>query len=355
VIQAAKRGRGNVKLAIYLLQAGVNEEVTVLPARGVVAADLPSQLQEMVARTAHGRTHKPVLHLHVDPSTEWTEQQYEHHLELYEAEFGLTGQPRLAVQHRKHGRGHRHYIWTIVRPDGRMVSLSNDYARRERISRILEFELGEPHVAGRHNRAVVAALRREGRVDVVESMEAAGLLAVERPVARQSSAQRKQEARTRVRQEIVERIATAAWHNTAEGSAFERALEAHGLALAMGDDVPVLVDRTGSAHSLRRLIGRKVRGDGGRRLSVAEVQRRIAGLLLRPLSAVRQELQLAALVGDVDLEMAMFAEPVEASTVAVAERHVPGGSASAVTDSAEIATVDPKDVEEPPALEPGIM
>ena len=197
MIQAASRGRGGEALVVHLMRRDENEHVEILPARGVAAEDFRSQLREMVARAANGRTERPVQHLHVDPSTEWTEAQYARHLVLYEAEFDLIGQPRLAVFHRKHGRGHRHYVWSLVRRDGSLISMSHDYARREKISRILEFEFGEPHVAGRHNRAVAAALRREGRMDVAASMEAAGLLEVERPVAKQTSAEREQEKRTR--------------------------------------------------------------------------------------------------------------------------------------------------------------
>lgn len=159
MIQGGTLGRGGEALALHLLRTDENEEVEVLPARGVAALSFRPQLREMVARTAHGRTERPIHHLHVDPETEWTEAQYVRHLELYEAEFCLSGQPRLAVFHRKHERGHRHYVWTIVRRDGSTIRMAHDYARREKISRILEFEFGERHIAGKHNRAVAAALR----------------------------------------------------------------------------------------------------------------------------------------------------------------------------------------------------
>ncbi|MCF3946061.1 hypothetical protein AiwAL_02930 [Acidiphilium sp. AL] len=132
MIQGGTLGRGGEALALHLLRTDENEEVEVLPARGVAALSFRPQLREMVARTAHGRTERPIHHLHVDPETEWTEAQYVRHLELYEAEFCLSGQPRLAVFHRKHERGHRHYVWTIVRRDGSTIRMAHDYARREK-------------------------------------------------------------------------------------------------------------------------------------------------------------------------------------------------------------------------------
>ena len=261
----------------------------------------------MVARAANGRTERPVQHLHVDPSTEWTEAQYARHLVLYETEFDLVGQPRLAVFHRKHGRGHRHYVWSLVRRDGSLISMSHDYARREKISRILEFEFGEPHVAGRHNRAVAAALRREGRMDVVASMEVAGLLEIERPVAKQTSAEREQEKRTRIRKPTIEDAILTAWRHTSDGPGFEQALEANGLSLAMGDEVPVLVDQTGNVHPLARLIGKLTKAADGHRIGAAEVRCRIKDVKLRPLQDVRLESQAAAIVGDLEHEIVSMA------------------------------------------------
>lgn len=310
MIHAAIRGKGNLELANYLTDKGENEEVVILPARGVVATDLRSQLRELVARAARGRTPHPVLHIHVDPAVEWTEDQYCRYQELYEAEFDLAWQPRLAVCHRKNGRAHRHYVWSIVRPDGRVISTAHDYLRREKISRILEYEFGEPHIAGRHNHAVAVALRQEGRLDVVASMEALGLLAVERPLARQSSVRRKQESRTGVDQEAIDSVVLTTWQSTEDGPGFEQALQAKGLTLAMGAEVPVLVDRTGSVHSLAQSLGRVSSFAGNRRVRAADVRSRLAGTTLRSLADVRLEVRVGAFLTGVGREMAlMTSEP----------------------------------------------
>ncbi len=97
MINKAVRGRGDARLASYLTELADNDDVVELPARGVVADQFGSQLREIVARCQHGRTARPILHLCVSPSSAWTEARYQRYLELYESEFDLAGQPRLAV------------------------------------------------------------------------------------------------------------------------------------------------------------------------------------------------------------------------------------------------------------------
>lgn len=91
---------------------------------------------------------------------------------------------------------------------------------------------------------------------MVASLEASGLLDVERPVAALTPDQRQQQKRTSVRQARIEDVVLAAWQETGDGVAFERAIEAQGLSLALGNKVPVVVDTTGNAHPLARLIGK---------------------------------------------------------------------------------------------------
>lgn len=299
MIQGSKLGRGEEALALYLTRAGANEQVEILPARGVVARTFPAQLREIVARTAHGRTKKPILHLHVAPSVEWTEAQYARHLELYEREFDLTGQPRLAVFHRKQARGHRHYVWSRVRRDGSTIRMAHDYPRREKISRILEYEFGHPHVAGRHNRAVAEALRQEGRLDVVVSMQAAGLLAVKRPKAL-TPQQRQGQDRTGVPRKAVAAMLFAAWRDTADGHGFRNRLEAVGFSLAKGTSVPVAVDRAGNAYPIPELIADASEADTGMRVKAAVVHERIATVELPPLSDVRLETRILPLLADLE-------------------------------------------------------
>lgn len=298
MIQGATRGQGGVDLVGHLFSRNENEQVVELPARGVGSRGFHAQLREIVARSAHSRTDRPVLHLHVDPPTEWTDAQYSRHLELYEAEFDLVDQPRLAVFHRKHGRGHRHYIYSLVRRDGRIVDLAHDFARREKISRILEYEFDEPHVPGKHNRAVAEALRREGRHDVAASMVSSGLLDAVRPVARMTPAERHQANRTKVDLQEIGRSVLVAWGASHDGPSFQDQLEQRGFDIAIGDKVPVVVDRTGNVHPLARILGKAAMAEAAIGIRAAEVRQRLVGLDLAPVALRRRKRALPDVVAE---------------------------------------------------------
>lgn len=293
MINKAIRGRGDARLASYLTERADNDDVVELPARGVVADQFGSQLREIVARCQHGRTDRPILHLCVSPSSAWTEAQYQRYLELYESEFDLAGQPRLAVHHSKNGRDHRHYVYSLVKRDGRVVDLRHDYARREKIARVVEYEFGEPHVTGGHNRAVAAALEREGRHDVVASMREAGLLDQRRPVTRMMAPRRLRGAAVANHHQRIARLVFEAWRSSDDGHSFQRALAERGLVLARGNQVSVVVDQGGVVLPLARLIGQSAHAETGTWVAAALVEARIAHLALPLLAEVRRKIALA--------------------------------------------------------------
>ncbi len=300
MINEAVRGRGDARLAAYLTDIGDNDLVVELPARGVVAGQFASQLREIVARCAHGRTARPILHLCVSPAVPWSDAQYQRYLDLYEAEFDLADQPRLAVHHSKKGRDHRHYVYSVVKRDGRAVDLRNDYARREKIARVVEFEFGERHVVGGHNRAVAAALEREGRHDVVASMRAAGLLDQRRPVTTMMVPRWFHDAAPVARHRRVAQLVFEAWRSSDDGRSFKQALAERGLMLAEGDQVPVVVERAGIVWPLARLVGQCAYVMTGTWITAAVVEGRIATLALPSVAQARHNIAMADRFDDRD-------------------------------------------------------
>ncbi|HQT46950.1 MAG TPA: hypothetical protein PLY97_06985 [Acidocella sp.] len=247
--------------------------------RGIVSEAIEAAIAELTRIVSHARSKQPLYHVHLDPELPWTAAQYEHYWELFEREFGVEMQPFVEAVHIKHGREHYHRVYSRVRHNGTVIPLKHDYARREKLGRIIEFEFGGRHVPGRHNRTVAAALRREGRLDVVQSMAAAGLLSTARPVADTTPAERHQGERTALDSRAISEVVFAIWQDTATGEAFAAALAQCGLRLAMGDKVPVLVDLAGGTHSLTRMIG-KASVAAGVRVKAADVQARITNLTL---------------------------------------------------------------------------
>src|SRR5271163_1286798 len=187
VISGATRGRGGAALGRHLAdrrRVRQNEEVRLGAIRGIVSENIEGAIAELTHIVSHARSRQPLYHVHLDPERSWTQTQCDRYWFLFEQEFGFENQPFAEAVHIKHGRAHYHRVYSRVRRDGTVIALSHDYARREKIGRIAEVEFAGRHLAGRHNKAVAAALEKEGRVDVLKSIRDAGLTEGPRPEAR---------------------------------------------------------------------------------------------------------------------------------------------------------------------------
>ncbi|MFJ7441209.1 relaxase/mobilization nuclease domain-containing protein [Methylorubrum thiocyanatum] len=281
MISGAERGRGGDALAKHLLKPE-NDEVQVLTPRGLGSPDLIGQVRELVALSLGGRTDRPVYHVHVDPELTVEDNPGARAMwwRLFEAEFGLAGQPYCGAEHVKHGRSHEHRVYSLVRPDGRVVDLAFDFVRREKVSRIVEHAFGQEAVRSKHARAIERRLREEGRHDVADWLLASGTTEAERPVARLSPQERLIQERTGVPLDDLRAAALAAWRESADGAGFVEALRRRGLDLREGRSGPVIVDGTGTAHLATRLVGAAARRADGTRIPAADVKARLAGLTL---------------------------------------------------------------------------
>jgi hypothetical protein len=283
MISGAMRGQGEGDALARHLMKPENDEVLVIPARGLCSPDIRGQIQELRALSLGGRTDRPIYHLHVDPEDAIQDNAgaRARWWALFEAEFRLQGQPYCGVEHYKKDRRHEHRVYSLVRPDGRVVDLAHDFARREKVSRIVECEFGAPAVASKHARAIERALRQDGRHDVADWLVASGTLEAERPVARLSPQERLIQERTGVPLDDLRAAALAAWRESADGAGFLAALRRRGLDLREGRSGPVVVDGTGTAHLATRLIGAAARRADGTRIPAAAVRERLAGLTLK--------------------------------------------------------------------------
>lgn len=288
MLAGATRGAGGPALVAHLLSRKDGQKVVIYGIRNLDSPNLKDALREMVAGAAHARTDRPIHHVHTDPPPGYeTPALFKRWQELYEKEFGLEDQPRIIVAHKKKGRIHEHRLYSLARIDGSVVDLSWERARREKVSRIVEYEFSLPFVAGKHNRAVYNALVNEGRDDVAAAIKAAGLLSVARPMAI-TPQERHQAERTAVPLAEVRTRALAAWRASDDGAAFVAALAPLGLRLARGDRGLVLIDRSGAAHSLTRSLSAAARKLGDR-VSAAAVRARLADLSIPVLREVRAD------------------------------------------------------------------
>lgn len=282
MISGATRGRGiGDALARHLLNPE-NEAVVVIPARGLGSAGLTAQVRELVALSLGGRTDRPIYHVHLDPDAGIADEvaARARWWALFEAEFGMEGQPFCGVEHVKHGRHHEHRVYGLVRPDGSVIDLAWDYPRREKVSRIVEHAFGMAPVASKHARSLARRLRDEGRPDVADWLTRSGSLERARPIAPLTPAERLQQERTDTPLDAVRRAALAAWHDSADGPTFLAALRARGLDLRRGRKGAVIIDGSGGAHLATRVIGAAARRFEGKRILAAAVKERIGSLTL---------------------------------------------------------------------------
>lgn len=281
MISGAMRGKGGRALSAHLLKAE-NEVVRVIQPRGLGSADLHAQLEELVVLSLGGRTAQPVYHVHVDPELTVADNPGARAMwwKLFETEFGLTQQPYCGAEHVKHGRSHEHRCYSLVRPSGQVVDLAFDFARREKVSRIVEHAHGQEAVRSKHARLIERRLREDGRHDVADWLAASGTMEAERPVARVTPQERLIEERTGVPLDDLRAAALAAWRASTDADGFVEALRARGLDLRQGRSGPVVVDRTGTAHLATRLVGAAARRADGSRIPAADVKARLAGLTL---------------------------------------------------------------------------
>ena len=281
MISGATRGAGGRALGAHLADAKqLNERTELGLSRGLVGATIREQIAELTDLSSHSRAAQPLYHLHADPppGAAWNETTWQRYWSLTEKEFDLERAAFSEERHLKDGREHRHRVYNLVRADGTTNPMAHDFQRREKLSRIMEFETGAPLTPGAHNRAAIAALDRGGRPDVAAAMREAGLDTVERPRAAISPQQRAQAERTGVNPQALGATVLTAWRVSDDAAAFRTALAEQGLQLAQGDRAAVVVDATGDVHPLARMLGRESKAAGGVRIAAGDVTARLVGV-----------------------------------------------------------------------------
>jgi len=250
--------------------------------RGLVSDNIRDQVTELSDLASHSRAARPIYHVHADPpaGAPLDAAGWNRYWTRFEVELGLGRQPFAEQIHVKDGREHRHREYSLVRPDGTTMPLHHDHARREKVGRITELDEGQALTPGAHNRAVLAALDREGRADVAAAMRVAGLDTMERSRAPTTPRQRAQAERTGIDPKVVAAAVLAAWKASDSGEAFRAALADRGLGLAQGDKVAVVIDPSCNVHPVARVLGSASKAAGTDRIGAADVRARLACLVL---------------------------------------------------------------------------
>ena len=280
MISGATRGAGGSALGAHVASMRGGQDVRMGASRGLVSETIRDQVAELTDLVSHSRSRRPIYHVHADPppGAKFSEAAWGRYWDRFEAELGLGEQVFAEQVHVKQGREHRHREYSLVRPDGTTMPLSHDHARREKIGRLTEIEEGQQLTAGAHNRAVAAALDREGRRDAAAAIRDAGLDRGPRPRSPITPDQRAQAERTGTDPKAVGAAVLTAWHASDDGASFRVALAEQGFRLAQGDRAAVVLDATGNVHALARLLGKESKAAGGDRIAAGDVSARLAGV-----------------------------------------------------------------------------
>jgi len=265
IINGGSRSNGAF-FSKHLSRADQNEQVQVVEIRGLAAQTIGGAFHEMQAVASGTRCKNYFYHANINTRDNelLTPAQWEQAVDTLENELGLTGQPRLVVEHEKEGRTHRHVVWSRINPDS-MTAISDSltYPKHEQAARKLEVAFGHEPVASVlvKDRDTVRPERRPKDWESFRGQES------------------KHDPRD-IKAEI-----TALWHAADSGHAFAAALQAHGYTLARGDRRDFcIIDDAGDAHSLaRRIAGVKV----------AELRQRMEGIDPACLPSVQEGRALA--------------------------------------------------------------
>jgi hypothetical protein len=190
-------------------------------------------------------------------------------VDTLERHLGFEGQPRIVFEHEKHGRVHRHVVWSRIDADT-MTALSDSltYAKHEAAAREIERDCGLKPVA-----SVLVKDRSEPR-----------------PERRAKDFEGFRGSQTGLTPDQVQAEVTALWLKCDSGAAFRAALEAHGYILCRGDRRDFcIIDPAGDEHSLaRRIAG----------VNAAELRERMADIDRNGLPTVAEGRGLATAWGE---------------------------------------------------------
>ena len=178
------RGGAKRKLLDHLMHSEGNEEVSL------VCGTLHDIDDAFADARRLGREYS-LRHWIVAPSRAVADDELLSTVALLAQEFNAGSSRPVVFRHWKgqvHGSApsntadrHLHVLMPEVDPvTNSVLSNSNNFARHEKLSRILEAAWGHPFTAGAHNTAVIKALRAEGNETLAAALEATFAGATER-------------------------------------------------------------------------------------------------------------------------------------------------------------------------------
>lgn len=255
------RGGAKRKLLDHLMNGEGNEEVTLV-------CGTMRDIDDAFADARRLGREYALRHWIVAPSHAVADDELLSTVALLEREFNTGSRRPVIFRHWKeqtHAGGpgntsdrHLHVLMPEVDPvTNSVLSNSNNFARHEKLSRMLEHAWGHPFTAGAHNAAVIKALRTEGNETLAAALEAAFPDAAERP--RQAFEPRDHQRLKREGYDLpaLRLMISEAWTTKVSQSDFTAKLADHNLSVKPGEKRQTFVIEAGDGTlvgALHRLV-----------------------------------------------------------------------------------------------------
>ncbi len=257
ILKGSQRA-GAGALARHLLRTDENEHVTVKELRGFTADNLRDALVEAEAIAKGTRCKQYLFSLSLNPPKDGNASPEDLIAAADEAEkrLGLTGCPRVIVEHEKNGRRHAHAVWSRIDPNTlKAVNLPFFKTRLAELSKDLYLQHGWELPEGH---------KENGKASPLNYRLAEG----------------QQAKRLGLNPKEVKQLFRDAWQRSGDLTTFRMELAEKGFLLANGDRRRfIALDAHGNAFSISRMLGMstsKLEGHLGASTQLPSVQTVVA-------------------------------------------------------------------------------
>lgn len=238
ILKASQRG-GAGRLAAHLMNGHDNEHVEVHEIDGFMGQTVHEALHEIEAMSKGTRCQQYMFSLSLSPpaNVRASTQLFEQTINRIVDTMGLQNQPHIVVFHEKESRRHCHCVWSRIDADGmRAINLPYFKNKLMEVGKAIYLEQGWDLPQGHIDRAKSNPLN----YDLQDWQQA---------------------KRQRRDPKEIKAILQRCWQDTANKTAFEKAIEEHGFYLACGHPRRgfVVVDWSGKVRSLSRQTGVKAK------------------------------------------------------------------------------------------------
>lgn len=229
--------RNGAFFAKHLTNGEHNERVTLCELRNLAAQTVADAFREMQSVALGTLCQNYFYHANLNPRAdeELTDAQWQVAVDRLEERLGLKGHARFVVEHRKHGRTHRHVIWSRTNVASMTaVATTDDFEKHQAVARELEQLFSLERVS-----SVLGPTRTAGA----------------RPSRRPATWESFRGQKSGIDPWAMKQTITELYRASKTGQQFAARLSEQGYTLLKGDRCDFVVrDSAGDLHSLARRI-----------------------------------------------------------------------------------------------------